>query len=489
MTIRPVRQIAVAALAAAAACAALASPAGAVIPGQSGPIAFPGLVEGNRQVFVVNPDGRFLSQVTDDPQGAGHVVWFPDGRRLAYLTLRSSELKVLDIQTGNVRRATASDFIDASMFSQAEAPVWSPDGRRLAYTSGLGASARVLVATRGAGAPVDVTGASGFGFGPDWSPDGTRVAFGGSTGVWVANADGSGTTQLTSSPTQYGQPSWSPDGARIAMVAFGPSPTTSQIYVGNSDGSSVTPVGAPGELGNPTWSPDGSRIAFVRGFGAGARLWTMRPDGADASRLLGSRGPDRGSQIMSWSSGPPLSGPVLPPPDRRAVNASVVSGTVLVRRRGSRRFRRLEAGARIPYGSVLDTRRGKVRIVAAARRRKTASAVFNAGRFVLARRAGAVTELRLTGPLAGCGRASARDAAAVAARRKKGRRLWGSGKGRFRTRGRRSAATVTGTRWLVEDRCDGSTLTRVARGVVKVRDFKRRRTVTVRAGGRYVARP
>ena len=44
------------------------------------------------------------------------------------------------------------------------------------------------------------------------------------------------------------------------------------------------------------------------------------------------------------------------------------------------------------------------------------------------------------------------------------RRLWGSDSGgRFRTYGRHSQATVRGTRWLTEDRCDG-TLTRVTAG-------------------------
>jgi ferric-dicitrate binding protein FerR (iron transport regulator) len=80
-----------------------------------------------------------------------------------------------------------------------------------------------------------------------------------------------------------------------------------------------------------------------------------------------------------------------------------------------------------------------------------------------------------------------RKAASAAAKRKKKRRLWGDGKGRFRTKGKHSAATVVGTKWLVEDRCT-STLTRVARGKVKVRDFVKHKTVTVRAGKRYTAR-
>jgi hypothetical protein len=66
-------------------------------------------------------------------------------------------------------------------------------------------------------------------------------------------------------------------------------------------------------------------------------------------------------------------------------------------------------------------------------------------------------------------------------------RLWGNGKGRFRTNGRYSSATVRGTIWLVEDRCEG-TLTKVRRGTVQVRDFKRRKTVTVKAGHSYLAR-
>ena len=67
------------------------------------------------------------------------------------------------------------------------------------------------------------------------------------------------------------------------------------------------------------------------------------------------------------------------------------------------------------------------------------------------------------------------------------RRLFGDGKGSFRTRGRNAAATVRGTRWSVQDRCDG-TLVTVQRGRVEVRDLVRRRTVFVRTGHTYLAR-
>jgi hypothetical protein len=83
----------------------------------------------------------------------------------------------------------------------------------------------------------------------------------------------------------------------------------------------------------------------------------------------------------------------------------------------------------------------------------------------------------------GAGRASA-----AGRRRKAVRRLWGSDRsGRFRTRGRNSVATVRGTRWLTEDRCEG-TLTRVVEGAVEVRDTRRGTTRLVRAGGQVLVR-
>ena len=103
------------------------------------------------------------------------------------------------------------------------------------------------------------------------------------------------------------------------------------------------------------------------------------------------------------------------------------------------------------------------------------------------RRAKGLTELRLKGSsFSPCATASGTKASAALSRHTI-RRIRSNARGRFRTRGRHSAATVRGTKWTVTDRCDG-TLTTVARGKVAVRDFRRRRTIVVRAGKRYFAR-
>ncbi len=67
------------------------------------------------------------------------------------------------------------------------------------------------------------------------------------------------------------------------------------------------------------------------------------------------------------------------------------------------------------------------------------------------------------------------------------RRLWGKGKGRYRTRGRYSSGTVRGTSWITEDYCDG-TRTRVFVGVVRVFDFVTKKTIVVEAGQSYFAK-
>jgi CSLREA domain-containing protein len=171
----------------------------------------------------------------------------------------------------------------------------------------------------------------------------------------------------------------------------------------------------------------------------------------------------------------------LPPPVAgETVNVSRARGTVKIKLPGSDEFFVLADGQQVPVGSTFDTSKGRVNLVAAGSQR----AWFYEGVFKLGQGKGAkpLSTLALTGRLS-CGGAGK----ATAAQKRKKRRLWGDGKGRFRTKGEFSSATVRGTRWLVEDRCNG-TLTRVTKGRVAVRDFVRKRTIIVRAGKQYLAR-
>ena len=179
-------------------------------------------------------------------------------------------------------------------------------------------------------------------------------------------------------------------------------------------------------------------------------------------------------------------GATVAPPAAAAPPSATSRGTVLLN--GAP----FSAGS-IPYGATVDVTNGTLELDADVGH----VSLFGQGgvpaRFKLARgtqtigeKKIAVLELRLTGGnFAACGKR------ALAGRAKKDKPvvlLWGKAKGHFRTKARYVSATVKGTQWETDERCDGSRVF-VRHGVVSVTDLVKRRTVDVRAGRSYLARP
>ncbi len=197
------------------------------------------------------------------------------------------------------------------------------------------------------------------------------------------------------------------------------------------------------------------------------------------------------------STGVPSPMPLHPSPPSlgRTATANVLSGSVTVRTPGSAALQSLAAASDIPMGSLLDAEHGVVLLTTAVDRLgHVQSATLWGGTFVIGQTAArrGMTTFTLAGPLSCPGRARRASLLAAAARassRKPSRSLWAKDNhGHFSTRGQNSVATVRGTYWETVDRCSG-TLTVVKRGAVSVLDLRRRRTVLVKAGHGYLARP
>lgn len=199
----------------------------------------------------------------------------------------------------------------------------------------------------------------------------------------------------------------------------------------------------------------------------------------------------RAIQVFAAAAAPPPPPTVAPtqtlqPDLGESLLAEPVSGQIRVRLPGADTFQPLSEIEELPMGSTIDTRRGRVDLTTVRdRRNRLQEGRFYGGIFRVRQRARDrfITELILTERLRPCPRGRSASAA-----RTSRRRLWGDGRGRFRSRGRYSSAAVRGTRWLVQDTCAG-TLTRVRRGTVTVRDFVRDRTIVLRRGERYLAAP
>jgi hypothetical protein len=217
------------------------------------------------------------------------------------------------------------------------------------------------------------------------------------------------------------------------------------------------------------------------------------------------------SVVWTFNSTSPLQPPVPPVPGKSVV-AKVVSGTVLVRyppgftpqgASPANGFVPFEGAANLPVGTQLDTTKGRVKLTSASDTggKKTQASDFYGGTFQVKQVApkknpkkaqALITDIVLKGQLSRASCAPLKGASAATVDKKKGPKsvlgkLWGNGKGKYRTTGKYSSATVRGTIWLTQDECDG-TLTKVTRGTVQVRDFTRRKTVTVKAGHSYLAR-
>jgi len=155
----------------------------------------------------------------------------------------------------------------------------------------------------------------------------------------------------------------------------------------------------------------------------------------------------------------------------------------------------LTEARQIPVGSTLDTTAGVVNITTAttaSAKGKLQSGDFGAGIFKLLqrRRQRGLTEMDIIDNHSArqvcASSGKARIAASHVSSKTLGR-LNASSHGHFTARGHYSASTVRGTIWSVANRCVG-TLTRVKRGVVSVRDFRRRKTITLFTGQSYLAR-
>ncbi len=186
----------------------------------------------------------------------------------------------------------------------------------------------------------------------------------------------------------------------------------------------------------------------------------------------------------------------LPPPIGGVnVNLEPAGGSVKTKCPGESGFVPLNVPKQVPLGCLVDTGNGVVNLTAAKLGEEGfESAYFWGGTFAVGQSPGE-TELKLAGKLkcekrksSGQSRRGRGSRIAMRGSSGGGRKLWGSGKGNFKTSGNYGSATVRGTVWLVRDRCDNSTQFGVREGIVTVDDFVKGTTVFLHPGQRYVAK-
>jgi hypothetical protein len=156
---------------------------------------------------------------------------------------------------------------------------------------------------------------------------------------------------------------------------------------------------------------------------------------------------------------PAQAAPPKPVTGKQAV-VERVKGKVTITPSGSSRAVPLTKRRKLRMGSKIDATKGTVRVVTTRDAARTQSGTFSEGAFKITQSSGKrpLTLLSLAGgDFSACPPAAGgRVIGLSTARSRPVRRLFGRARGRFRTRGRNSTATVRGTAWVTEDSCEGT---------------------------------
>jgi Tol biopolymer transport system component len=262
-------------------------------------IAFESSREAMSHIFLMNPDGSNVEQVTDGPDADSDAAWSPDGRRVAFTRMvgLNIDIYVVDADGANLRRLTDHPGYDRG-------PTWSPDGSRIAFSSDRDGNYNLYIMDADGSNLTPLTDHPATDDSPDWSPDGCRIAFVSGRDHWpeshiyIVNVDGSNLTQLTEGSTLDYEPRWSPDGTRIAFWSqpIGEAAAQPNVYVMDEDGAGKVRL-TTGSCGGyrPVWSPDGTRIAFSIGRDdpLGSDIFVMDADGLNVVQLTDEPGSNR----------------------------------------------------------------------------------------------------------------------------------------------------------------------------------------------------
>ena len=261
---------AVAGVCALGALAALGGSAHATYAGANGRLAFGINIDGNTDVYSVQPDGQDLQRLTTGPGFDACTAYSADGSKIAYCSNQSGTFQVWTMNQDGTDKQQVT-HVNRAIF-----PDFSPDGSKIVFTGqAAGSSTRDIYVINSDGTGLtQLTSDAGDNAYPAFSPNGSKIVFtsnrSGVRQVWLMHADGSHQRQLTFDPQPKDQvPDWSPDGSKIAYVADTHgiadvvSPSWGDIWVMNAAGHNQRELTSGASYYGTAWSPDGTRIATM----------------------------------------------------------------------------------------------------------------------------------------------------------------------------------------------------------------------------------
>jgi Tol biopolymer transport system component len=240
-------------------------------------------------VWVIGLDGKNSVQLTANDSPDLKPYWFPDGRRVAFLSSRQDGMGLwsMDLETRREQllvplagvaetvRAAASGMVaepslSRSLTQMAMAIITPPDGNRQIFVT--------PTTTLDPRAVSDPSQWVGY---PAWSPDEQRLAVelkeGSSTQAAVLNVKTGALRRLTNERGQTWVRSWSPDGKKVVAAVFRRGRWDLRSIDAETGATAVmtAPAAPHVYVRYPDWSPRGDAVVYERGELHG-NVWMLR---------------------------------------------------------------------------------------------------------------------------------------------------------------------------------------------------------------------
>jgi dipeptidyl aminopeptidase/acylaminoacyl peptidase len=293
-------------------------------------------------IWVVPIDGSAAPRrLSAEGFSSNSPRWSPDGKTLAFLSARSSDLPAGETPKSQIYLLSIAGGGEAIALTKLKNGVqsyqWSPEGSRIVVVSSSGPMDGVATADRksdvrhythiqykfndtgwfddkrrhlwvvsvpGGEAKQITEGQDWNDTDPQWSPDGARIAFvsdrtgkaydnGHNTDVWVIPAAGGSLTKISDHAFEDESPRWSPDGKQILFAGQTAVHQFPKLYVTDSSGGSASQLAVkdldtiPGEL---CWPAAGS-VFFAAGVKGETHIFHADPAARTFSPVTsGARG-------------------------------------------------------------------------------------------------------------------------------------------------------------------------------------------------------